>query len=140
MAVFVGVYTPPFLTGMDSPVSDSKTPASAGVSWCLHTWYNNYKKEKKMADLNGKYVVHPSGSTTAAQLAALYGLTGGEYIDGTSGYVASQTWHLYIHLYVREDEKYRNIKTLLGDNGTEFIDDLAPRRIDQPRRRFNEQY
>jgi hypothetical protein len=73
--------------------------------------YDN-KKDTNMPSLTGKYVIHPSGSYTAAQLAALYGLSGGEYITGP---IASNTWHLYIHLYVREDGKYRNIKDELGD-------------------------
>lgn len=70
------------------------------------------------------YVVHPSGSVTASQLATLYGLGVGEYITGP---VDAQTWHRYIHLYVRDDGKYRNIKQLLGNDGDNdaFYYDLA---------------
>lgn len=74
-----------------------------------------------MPSLTGKYVIHPSGSTTAGQLAALYGLSGGEYITGS---IASNTWHLYIHLYVRDDGKYRNIKDELGDTNNTLYNGL----------------
>jgi hypothetical protein len=74
------------------------------------------------------YVVHPgtvtlqNGSTqtlTAAELAALYGLTEGEYISSVDDtFVGSHANYDQIDLWPRTDGKYRNIKTLLGDNGT----------------------
>jgi hypothetical protein len=93
------------------------------------------KKKTNMADLTGKYVMHPSGAITAAQLAALYGLSGGEYITGP---IASNTWHLYIHLYVREDGKYRNIKQELGDYDEALYWDKMVKRPQDPPRRFND--
>lgn len=90
-----------------------------------------------MADLTGKYVIHPSGSVTAPQLAALYGLIGGEYITGP---VASQTWHQYIHLYVRDDGKYRNIKDELGDYDEALYWGKMVRRAQDPPRRFDDEY
>ncbi len=81
-----------------------------------------------MAELTGKYVIHPSGDITAGQLAALYGLSGGEYITADSTTIDQHTWHLYIHLYVREDGKYRNIKQLLGDYDDQPYYDKATKR------------
>lgn len=117
----------------------SSTPLA--IQWLYGEFLILYNKEnnkkKNMADLTGKYVIHPSGSTTAGQLAALYGLSGGEYITGP---IASQTWHLYIHLYVRDDGKYRDIKAELGDYDNALYDGKLVRRMQDPPRRFNERY
>lgn len=60
-------------------------------------------------------------SLTAAEVAALYGLAGGEYTVGTTGQEQGVNMDAdHIHLSPRPDGKYRNIKTLLGDNGTDF--------------------
>lgn len=67
------------------------------------------------------YAVHPSGSTTALQLATLYGLTNSaDYIvvnDATPpvGFL----WHNYINLYVRTNGIYPSIKYELGDERDE---------------------
>lgn len=76
------------------------------------------------------YVVHPgyvtlqtTGETEyidAGTLAANYGLVGGEYSVGTSEQETSMDGNIiHIHLHPRPDGKYKNIKTLLGDNGTD---------------------
>lgn len=85
-----------------------------------------------MAATQPTYVVHPSGSVSAADLASLYGLSISDYITGP---VASQTWHRYIHLYVRDDNQYRNIKQELGnEDGTAFYND---RMVDRKTNRLN---
>lgn len=63
------------------------------------------------------YAIHPSGSTTALQLATSYGLTDPvEYIviDDTN-IPKTFHWHEYINLYPREDGHYASIKYELGD-------------------------
>lgn len=62
------------------------------------------------------YVVHPTGSVTAAELAGLYGLGLGEYVTPTAQNKNDTV--RYIHLHVREDENYQDIKYLLGDTLT----------------------
>lgn len=86
-----------------------------------------------MADLTGKYVIHASGGLTAAQIAALYGLSGGEYITGP---VALHTWDRYIHLYAREDGRYESIKQNLGDyDETPYNDKMPPRALQRLKER-----
>lgn len=69
----------------------------------------------------------PSGaevSLTAAEVATLYGLAGGEYTVGATGQEQGVNMDAdHIHLSPRPDGKYRNIKTLLGDNGTDTMID-----------------
>lgn len=75
------------------------------------------------------YVVHPgsvtllSGETVsidAGTLASYYGLSVDEYTVGSSVQETSQDGDIiHIHLYPRTDAKYSNIKTRLGDNGTD---------------------
>jgi len=71
------------------------------------------------------YVVHPGtgvlpdGTTAyidAGTLAGLYGLDPMDYEVGTT----EQDEATHIHLHPRSDGKYRNIKILLGDNGTPY--------------------
>lgn len=75
------------------------------------------------------YVVHPSTTQTAAEIAALYGLSEGEYIPANQFTEPAHTWHQYIHLYERDDGAYRNIKQELGDTGTyEYVDKIVKRK------------
>lgn len=75
-----------------------------------------------MAQIQPTFVVHPSDGVTASQLAALYGLSNGEWIEGPS---PANTWPFYIHLYVRDDGAYCDIKQELGnEDGTAFYTDL----------------
>lgn len=77
------------------------------------------------------YLIFPGYGRTAqgeaityidgASLAALYGLSGGEYvIANTPGFKGTDNSIAYINLVPREDGLYRNIKTELGDNGTDY--------------------
>ena len=76
------------------------------------------------------YVVYPGNGLTApggiltyidaASLAALYGLSPGEYDVGQLPANGSPMDFTHIHLVPRPDGLYRNIKTELGDNGTDF--------------------
>lgn len=76
------------------------------------------------------YVLHPGDVTLltgetisidAGTLASYYGLSDGEYTIDTSVQETSQDGNIiHIHLYPRPDSKYRNIKTALGDNGTDY--------------------
>lgn len=84
-----------------------------------------------------KYVVHPGYVRIfnteadvyidAGTLAANYGLSPGEYDVGTTTQQDSMEGDIIqIHLWPRPDNKYQNIKTLLGDNGTdEHIDKMV---------------
>lgn len=75
------------------------------------------------------YVVHPgdvtllTGETVnidAGTLASYYGLSVDEYTVDASEQETSQDGNIiHVHLYPRPDGKYKNIKTLLGDNGTD---------------------
>ncbi len=57
---------------------------------------------------------------TGAEVAALYGLVGGEYTVGLeSGQVGTAMDSDHIHLKPRPDGRYRDIKLELGDNGTD---------------------
>lgn len=82
------------------------------------------------------YVVHPGTITLlngtivtydAGTLAALYGLSPGEYDTNTSEQNDPTDGDpMHIHLRPRQDGAYRNIKTELGDTGTDYhIDKMA---------------
>ncbi|HET8708940.1 MAG TPA: hypothetical protein VFL85_01525 [Candidatus Saccharimonadales bacterium] len=92
------------------------------------------------------YVVHPGSVTLdtgetieldAGTLASNYGLSDGEYYVDTPVQETSQGDNIiHIHLYPRPDNKYQNIKTLLGDNGTDvFYDKPVGWRKQQAERR-----
>lgn len=93
------------------------------------------------------YVVHPGyvtiyGDTEptyydAGTLAALYGLEPGEYdINTTLQQDSMEGDIIQVHLFPRPDNKYQNIKTLYGDNGTEeHVGKMIPRLA----RRYREQ-
>lgn len=77
------------------------------------------------------YLIHPGEGRTAPgeaielidapTLAALYGLTGGEYeIADEAEFTGNNSSILYIDLVPRTDGLYRDIKTELGDNGTDY--------------------
>lgn len=77
------------------------------------------------------YLIYPGYGKTAqgesvtyidgASLAALYGLEAGEYeVAGTGGFRGTEDSLSYINLHPREDGIYRDIKTELGDNGTDY--------------------
>lgn len=76
------------------------------------------------------YVVHPgsvkllNGTTVtldAGTLASNYGLSPGEYEVNTSQqYDPTDGDPMHIHLFPRQDGAYRNIKTELGDTGTDY--------------------
>lgn len=94
------------------------------------------------------YVVHPgtvtllNGQTEtvdAGTLAARYGLSPGEYDINLPQQETSQDGSfIHIHLHPRTDGKYRNIKTLLGDNGTDIHYDkpVGWRKRQRERRRY----
>lgn len=67
--------------------------------------------------------VSPSAANsfiTGAEVAALYGLVGGEYTVGNeAGQVGTVMDSDHIHLKPRPDGRYRDIKLELGDNGTD---------------------
>ena len=78
-----------------------------------------------------KYVIHPGYVriyntqediyVDAGTLAAYYGLSFGEYDINNSEQQDSQEGDIIqCHLFPRPDNKYRNIKTLYGDNGTDY--------------------
>ena len=95
------------------------------------------------------YVVHPGTVkllrtneevyVDAGTLAAYYGLSPGEYLVNTPEQETSQDGNIiHIHLHPRPDGKYRNIKVLLGDNGTDKHLDLPVnwRKHEQERREY----
>lgn len=83
----------------------------------------------------------PGGSDVeyidAATVAALYGLEVGEYEVGDASTEQGTVMDAdHIHLSPRPDGKYRNIKTLLGDNGTSIhLDKPVNWKRDRERRR-----
>lgn len=97
------------------------------------------------------YVVHPGYVTLvrtnrpdetvyidAGTLAANYGLSPGEYsISTTSTQEKSEEGNIiHVHLFPRQDGKYKNIKILYGDNGTdEHLDKMVNWREHQRERR-----
>lgn len=96
------------------------------------------------------YTIHPGYVTLlnaitpiyidAGTLAANYGLSPGEYnTSTTSEQETSQDGNIiHVHLHPREDGKYRNIKTLYGDNGTDsHLDKMVGWRLyEQERRKY----
>lgn len=70
---------------------------------------------------NGK--LSPSADETfieAATVGSLYGLEAADYELGGTGEAGTAFNDDYIHLTPRPDGRYRNIKTELGDNGTDI--------------------
>jgi hypothetical protein len=96
------------------------------------------------------YVIHPGYVTLlntstpiyidAGTLAANYGLSPGEYTVSTTSEqeISEDGQIIHVHLHPREDGKYRNIKVLYGDNGTDsHIDKMVGwRKRQQERRKY----